>query len=315
MKNLGLTAVIILFCTFSYGQVFENSGEKKDTVGNSGVMDAIRAPIDGAYIKIHQPQYKPIELTSIRQADVLWSQLVWSVIDLREKLNHSMYFPTEAKGNWKSLMQSILDATTIASEENPNPIRVYTDEYVTIPYTLEGIKENTSSSITTPEVNEWGEEIGQKTTVVTFRSHEVYQIIIKDQYLVDKQRSILEPRLITMCPMFSVESVNTFQSYNEDDDMQGASARRLRPFGWMYFPEMRQMFVVSEMFNPNNNAQRRTYDDIFMQRRFSSFIKAEENVKNNRQINEYFVNGMDQRLEADAIKEKIRYREHEMWEF
>ena len=69
------------------------------------------------------------------------------------------------------------------------------------------------------------------------------------------------------------------------------------------------------MFNPQNNAQRRTYDDIFIQRHFASFIEGEENVHDNRRINEYIVNGMDQALESERIKEEMRVREEDMWEF
>ncbi len=319
MKNLGLTLIIILVSTLSFGQVFDSSGteEGRDSTKGTGVMDAIRKPVDAVYEKKDTRNSKPMALVSIREADVLYSNLTWSVIDLREKMNHPLYYPTETKGNWKSLMQAILDVTTDSSEANPNPLRVYLDEYVTIPYTREGIKENTGVSFTQPIINEWGEEIGQQTLFTSWGAKEVFQYVIKDQYIMDKQRSIMEPRLMVMCPMFWYEPVNTSyqDSYEEEGDMPSVVTRRWRRFGWLYYPEMRPMLTVTEVFNPQNNAQRRTYDDIFMQRRFSSFIKATENVHDNREINEYIVNGMDQRLESDYIKEKLRQREHEMWEY
>jgi hypothetical protein len=101
----------------------------------------------------------------------------------------------------------------------------------------------------------------------------------------------------------------------EDDDMPAMPNRRWREFGWIDYLEIRPFMAVTEVFNPGNNAQRRNYDDIFLQRKFASFIKAEENVHDNRDINMYFLNGMDQTLEAERIKEKIRVREHDMWEY
>jgi len=316
MKNLGLILVIVLFSVSSFGQVFESSGTEGNATQSSGVLDAVRSPVDGVYKKIHISEYKPMEFAPLREADVLWSQLIWSVVDLREKMNHPMYFLTETKGNWKSLMQAILDATTDTTEANPSPLRVYDDEYVTIPYTIEGIKANTGVSVTKDIIKEWGEIIDQQTIFTSWGAKEVFQYVIKDQFFIDKQRSVKDERIISICPMFWYEPLNTFQSYDGgDDDMPGVTTRRWRRFGWMYFPEMRQMLATTETFNPQNNAQRRTYDDIFMQRRYSSFIRAEENVHNNRDISEYMVNGMDQRIEADRIKEKIRFREHEMWEY
>jgi len=317
MKNLGLTLVMVLFSTFSFGQVFDSFGSETEAdTAKKTTLDPIRDPIDKVYKQVHLTRHKPMEFSHLREADLLWSQLIWSVIDLREKMNHPMYFPTETKGNWKSLMRAILDVTTDTSEGNPSPLRVYEDEYATIPFTIEGIRENTGTYSTIPIINEWGEEIGQKTTFIPWGAKDVYQYIIKDQFFIDKQRSVKDERIIVICPMFWYEPVNTYQSYDTgDDDMPGMPTKKWRRFGWMYFPEMRQMLATTETFNPQNNAHRRTYDDIFMQRHYSSFIKAAENVHDNREINEYLVNGMDQRLEGDAIKNQIRFREHEMWEY
>jgi len=317
MKNLGLTLMIVLFTVLSFGQVIQSSGV--DTAGkgkSTGVMDPVRPPVDGVYKKIHINKYTPMGYAPLREADVMWSQLIWSVIDLREKMNHPLYFPTDSKGNWKSLMQAILDATTDTSEANPSPLRVYDDEYVSIPYTVQGIKANMGNTNVVPIVDDYGEETGQKIVFIPWGAKEVYQYILKDQYFIDKQRSVEEPRLMVVCPMFWYVSTATYQSSgDQESDMGAVGGRKWRKFGFMYFPEMRKMLATTEVFNPQNNAQRRTYDDVFMQRHFSSFIKAEENVHDNRGIDEYIVNGMDQRLEADRIKETIRVREHEMWEY
>jgi len=315
MKSLGLTLMIVLFTTLSFGQVFNSS--KADTAKKGPtMMEPIRKPIDGVYDKVHIPKYTPMAFAHLREADVLWSQLVWSVIDLREKMNHPLYFPTENKGNWKSLMQAILDATTDTTESNPSPLRVYSDEYVNIPFTIEGIKENIGTSATVDILDSiYGDVIGQQTIFIQWGAKEVFQYIIKDQYFIDKQRSVKDERIISVCPMFWYIPLTTYQSSDDDGDMPSTGGRKWRRFGWMYFPEMRPMLATTEVFNPQNNAQRRTYDDVFMQRHYSSFIKAEEGVHDNREINEYIVNGMDQRLEAEKIKEKIRFREHEMWEY
>ena len=321
MKKFSLIFSIVLFVSASYGQVYDNVEAGTDTTETEiGVLDAIRPPIDGIHeIHPYLDSYKPMNLAYIRIDDILYSKLIWSVIDLREKINHPLYFPTEQKGNWKSLMQAILDATTDSTEANPNPLRVYNDEYLTMPYAMEGLKNNMGQSYPEPIVNDWGEQIGEQIIFVPWGPREVFQYLLKDQYIIDKQRSVMEPRLLAVAPMFWFEPVNPAATYQEeesyDDDMPAVPLRRWRRYGWLYFQEMRPMLATTNVFNDQNNAQRRTYDDIFAQRRFSSYIKAEEGVQNNRQISDYTVNGMDQRLEADAIKEKIRYKEHEMWEF
>ena len=73
-------------------------------VGGMYAQD-IRGPIanpapgvlDGVYVKEHIPTKKVVPYEFVREADVTWSKRVWSVIDLREKFNHSIL-------NWKNFL-------------------------------------------------------------------------------------------------------------------------------------------------------------------------------------------------------------------
>jgi hypothetical protein len=68
------------------------------------------------------------------------------------------------------------------------------------------------------------------------------------------------------------------------------------------------------MFNDNNDAQRISFDDYFIQRRFNSYIYAESNVYSNRVISQYSV-GMDALLEAERVKTYLFETEHDLWEY
>jgi gliding motility associated protien GldN len=320
MKKVGLILASISLYVVSFAQTYESTGTEGNTNDSAtNVMAPVRAPIDGVYKKVHLPQFKPVSLQHVREADILYTKVTWSAIDLREKMNHPLYFPTETKGSWKSLMQTIFDITTDSSETNPYAVMVYYDEFLTIPFTREGLKEGLGTTQIVPAFSEDGEEIGQKTIFISRRSSEVFKYILKDQYIIDKQRSVMEPRIIGICPMFWFENLNAPPAYQEeealDDDMPAAPLRRWREYGWLYYDELRPALAVTEVFNQKNNAQRRTYDDIFLMRHFSSYFRGVENVHNDRQISEYILNGMDQRLEADALKEEIRTYEHDLWEF
>ena len=325
MRKLSLTLVCAVVSFLSYGQVIES-----DTAKKGSVMDPIRAPIDGTVEKVHIEHYKPVRLPYIRQADLHWSALVWRVIDLRERFNFPLYYPTEKKGNWKSLMQAILDAID-STEANPTPLRVYTDEYVNIPVSisemLQSMGENITVEIYDPESFE---KVGEEIKFVAFGAKEVFRYEVKEQWRIDKQRSVMDQKIISIKPMFWFEKVEggggdgddygggdeDFMEEGEDGEaMPVLPTRRWRNFGWIYYDELRPTLAVTEVFNPANNAQRRNYDDLFLTRRFSSFIKAQENVQDNREINMYILNGMDQALESERIKERIRVKEHDMWEY
>lgn len=48
---------------------------------------------DGNYDKENNPGRRMIPYAHLRGADVMWSKKVWRVMDLREKMNLSLYYP------------------------------------------------------------------------------------------------------------------------------------------------------------------------------------------------------------------------------
>ena len=85
------------------------------------------------------------------------------------------------------------------------------------------------------------------------------------------------------------------------------------PLFWVWFPESRDILINAPVFNlVKNDAERRTYDDVFWKRMFSSTIIKEANVFD-RSINQYMI-GLDALLEANRIKEECNL-EHDLWEY
>ena len=57
-----------------------------------------------------------------------------------------------------------------------------------------------------------------------------------------------------------------------------------------------------------------SFDDLFIKRLFHSYIVAEENVYNNRNINAY-LSGKEAMLESKKIENKIFNFEQDLWEY
>jgi hypothetical protein len=68
------------------------------------------------------------------------------------------------------------------------------------------------------------------------------------------------------------------------------------------------------VYNPNNDAQNISFDDLFIQRRFASTIAQESNEFGNRFIVDY-VTGQDALMEAERIKNDLFIMEHDLWEY
>ncbi|PLX08609.1 MAG: hypothetical protein C0596_07065 [Marinilabiliales bacterium] len=68
------------------------------------------------------------------------------------------------------------------------------------------------------------------------------------------------------------------------------------------------------MFNTFNDAEHKTFDDIFFKRKFTSYIVAETNVYDNRLIADYLL-GIDAIREGERIQAELFKIEHDQWEY
>ena len=88
------------------------------------------------------------------------------------------------------------------------------------------------------------------------------------------------------------------------------------PLFWVWYPSARKILHEAKVFNQYNSAQPISFDMLLNARRFSSVIYKEENVYEDRKIEDYIKdNSLFQLLEAQRIKETIRDREQDMWSY
>lgn len=83
----------------------------------------------------------------------------------------------------------------------------------------------------------------------------------------------------------------------------------------MYYPDIRGVLSRTVSFNPLNQGHEYSFDDIFLKRRFSSYIVKEANVYDDRFINEYTVGGIPNMLESQRVYDEILNQEQDMWEY
>lgn len=254
-------------------------------------------PPDGVYEKVWIEEKKPIPLTHVREADVLWSKKVWQVIDLREKINHPLYFPNTTIEDRQSLMQVLMGAI------NEGSIRAFENDEFTMMLTPEEIREKYArEEVRTLVSPDPPYEEYDSTFVIELSPDEVTKFRLKEEWFFDSKRSVLDVRIIGICPVRERIDPETKESLGD------------QPLFWVYFNEARNVLVNAEVFNRQNDAKRISFDDLFMRRMFNSYIYKENNVYD-RLIQDYHEYGLDQLLEAERIKEEIRNYELDLWEY
>jgi len=82
------------------------------------------------------------------------------------------------------------------------------------------------------------------------------------------------------------------------------------------FPAAREVLHEYKAFNDRNSAMPITFDHLLNSRRFNAVIYREENVYGDREIEKYMKdNALNQLLESERVKEKIRNFEQDMWNY
>lgn len=292
--------------------------EEEETTGST-MNQPVRKPVEYTWEQVDVGDFSdPVAYPPIRQADVMYYYTVWRTIDLREKINHPLYFPTETKGTWRSLAQVIFDAMDVQNpEKTEGVLPIYSDEMCTLPFSRDELRGNLSEVSQIPEIDlETGEEIGMKEMVVEYEPKQVISYNVKEIWYFDKQASRFYVQILEIEPIIEHERQST-SSYDDEgsgeEDVRGVMMKKR--VGYIYYNELRPFLAKQEVYNVKNNAQRISFDDLLTWKRdFTSYIYKEANVYD-RDIADYIANSRDQRLESEKITDKLRSFESDLWEF
>lgn len=249
---------------------------------------------------------EPLAYGFIDDRDVLWSKTVWEIIDLDERINFPYYYPTDTLNlgpDRRSLFHILKNNLRSGKIKE-----VYDDDYFQIKLTYREILDKLVSIDTLDagfEQLNAGEALDpQYVNRRNITAREIRQYRIKGTWYFNKRQGELKYRMLGLAPV--APDVYTLDKPEAEQD--------LVELFWIWFPDARMSLNTSTVFNTRNSSQPITYDHMLNSRRFNSIIYKEENVYEDRLINEYiFEDALQQLLESERIKSVIRDFEQDMW--
>lgn len=257
---------------------------------------------------------KPLEYGYVHDRDVLMGKTIWEYVDLDERINFPLYYPIDT-ANIGSDRRSLFDVL-IKGIKTGQITEVYSDEYFNTKRTLKDISSVFRYTDTIPsgydEINNYYDDYksGRKVldpqyiNVTDLGAQDVSAYKIKGYWYFDKRQGEMKYRLLAICPV--APEARDIGKENPD----------VIDIFWVYFPDARNLLHEWKAFNNENSAMPITFDHLLNSRRFNGMIYKEENVFGDREIKEYMKdNALNQLLESERVKEKIRNFEQDMWNY
>jgi gliding motility associated protien GldN len=198
-----------------------------------------------------------IEQPQIRASDILWHKRVLREIDLKEKQNSHLYF----------------------SQKNPLPDNCFFD------ILLHFIKNGDIIAYSTKDDNFSKELSIEEVNILllpNFNSKDVVKIWLKEDWIFNSLYSKIEVRIVGICPVIiNKDSEGTITGYKQ--------------LFWLYFPNIRATLVNYDAIKTEETTY--SFDDIFINRMFSSLIINRKSAENNNSKNL-----LDEKLDLERSK-------------
>ncbi len=285
------------------------------TVGVSAQANLLNAKTpDDIGLKTAEQQIadndKPLPYGYIDDRDILWSKVVWEYIDLNEKINLSYYYPIHENSTASS--RKSLFSTLLQGVKDDKLTEVYDDSYFTTKLTKKEIEAKLFRVDTTDagkdELNAGNSDIEEYVERTEIAPHDIQGFKIKSVWYFDKRQGEMKARILGIAPI--APDVQT----KGRDELEMAAENL--PLFWVWYPGARQLLHDMKVFNPQNSAYPISYDHMLNARRYNAIIYREENIYGNRDVSEYIHNNaLFQVLESDRIRESIRDKELDMWNY
>jgi len=230
----------------------------------------------------------------IREADVLWKKRVWMEIDTRQKQNFAFRYAGDEESGGGMYIEILIDAV------KNGKITAFRDDRFTIQMDAEDVMK----SLAPPPDTMYRERVDGSMEMIIVKKdwnpENITKYRFKEDVIFDKNIGRMVHRIIGISPYFDI--------INEDGSYRGSTS-----LFWLHYEDLRPINVKYEVYNPENDVYRITWDDFFEKRHFASYV-LKSSFDNILQTDiQSSKKGIDRLYESEEIKERLFNKEHDLW--
>jgi gliding motility associated protien GldN len=268
---------------------------------------------------------QPLDYPYVDDKDILWSKIVYEYVDGYEQFNYPMFYPlkdaefTESRRSLWRILREYIYFDTVQNEEdldsigneNKKVLKLYDPDYRNF-----NVESDINFRLPQTDVSEGQLRIAQQTVdlnkdgqvnqedIFWLPSNNIIGYNLKGVWYFDKKYGALNYRLIGIQPI----GYEKFGGFEEGDEPKA--------FFWLWFKDLREVLHANTIFSEKNNSKRITFDQLFISRKFHTYLYRIENIIDDRSLSQtpYIENNPYLRItESHRLKEVIRNFEHDMW--
>ena len=300
MKKIFLLALLVLSSNNMFGQANLLNAKNPLEVGDSSSSKAIVEFMDYEYVD---------------DKDILWSKVVYEFIDLNERLNFPLLFPVNdtkyddtRKSLWRIIRENIENGkiSEVYDSNNDN----FTEASRIIGKDSTDLEANIYKNYNISDIykSKYVPESFVPREIAS--SADIFGYVIKGVWYFDKIHAELRYRLLAIQP------------YGTDLKTSVDGEETETGYFWIWYPSIREILDDHLVFNDKNNNNRVSFDELLINRRFSSYIYKYDNVYGDREIRDYIRQRDNESyaqwqtrivMESERIKKEILDFEIDMW--
>ncbi len=301
MKKPFLLILLIFLANESFSQANLLNAKNPSEIGDSSASSkAINEFVD----------YEKVD-----DKDILWSKVVYEFIDLNERLNFPLLFPVNdtkyddtRKSLWRVIRENIENGkiSEVYDSNNDN----FTEASRIIGKDSTDLEANIYKNYNITDIykSKYVPESFVPREVAS--SADIFGYVIKGIWYFDKIHAELRYRLLAIQP------------YGTDLKTSVDGEETETGYFWIWYPSIREILDDHLVFNDKNNNNRISFDELLINRRFSSYIYKYDNVYGDREIRDYIRQRDNESyaqwqtrivMESERIKKEILDFEIDMW--
>ena len=261
-----------------------------------------------------------------RRDDIVWSKIVYRIIDLRDMQNRPLYNPVMPNGEYKNLFRIILESMVYNDLKayrilKTNNLKTYLPDFSSPVY------KNTPEFYNLfkyPSI-ERGAVIEEDSVILYENNRDSindegyrkyaprqYKFLIKEIVFFNKHYSKMYTKVIALAPLYTFTSLNLKTYHLNKEPLEWAYFVQSIPC-WFLYEELRP-YLTKYYIKDSNKTLRMTFDDFFQMKLYSSYILGDDNTTD-KMLLEMFNDPVRIKYEQDRIEREILNVEQDVWEY